>query len=106
MLMLSTLFYHLTLIGKLPSRVPQDIPSDSLAKNNAPGSESPKVDKPSSTSAEKSIPATLKLPGLEDVNVSTSASRNSTSPSIADSRRDDVHQSSGPDPPKRQEAPP
>jgi hypothetical protein len=79
MLILSTLFYHLMLICKLPCRVPQDIASASPAKNIAPMIESPKVDKPPIPSARKTFPAMSKPPGPEEINASTGASRNPTS---------------------------
>jgi hypothetical protein len=94
------------LILKFPCRVPQDIPSASPTKNNAPGSESPKVENPPSPSTKKSSLAMSKPPGLEDIKASTSASRNLTSPSITNSRRDAAHQSLGPSPTERQEASP
>jgi hypothetical protein len=63
-LSLSTLFYHLLLIRKLPCRVPQDIPSASRAKNISSKSESPKVDKPLSPSARKNPSRDPETPGL------------------------------------------
>jgi hypothetical protein len=105
-LILNTFFSVCLLIYKLSRRVPQDIPLASPAKNLPPETESPKVDKPPSTSAGKTFLEMLNPLGPEGINVWTGAASNPTSPSAADSRRDATHQSPRPDPTECQEASP
>jgi hypothetical protein len=88
MLIISTFFYHLLLINKLPCRVPQDIPSASPTKNIPTENYSPKVNKPPSPSPGKIIPEMQNLPGSEDINVPTSAASNLASQPAADPSRD------------------
>jgi hypothetical protein len=95
---ISSFFYHSLLIRKLPCRVPQGIPSASPAKDIQPESESPKVKKPPSPSAGKTLPKMLNPPCSEDTNVPTSAASNPAFPPATYSSHDVVHQPPWPDP--------
>jgi hypothetical protein len=102
----STFFYRLLLICKLPCSVPQDIPSASPAKNILLESESPKVDKPPSPSAGKTLLETPNPQGSENINVPNGAASNPTTPPATDLRCDIAHQSPRLDPARHQDASP
>jgi hypothetical protein len=105
-LIISSFFYCLLLIHRLPCRVPQDIPSASLAKNIPPESESPKVNNPLNPSAKKTLLETPNPPGSVDTNVPTGVASNLTSPPAADWRCDAANQSLRPDPTMHHDASP
>jgi hypothetical protein len=65
-LIFNILFSYLPINSQSPCRVLQDIQSASHANNPAPESESPKVDKPLSSSTRKNFLEMLKPPGPED----------------------------------------
>jgi hypothetical protein len=101
---ISSFFYHLLLIRTLPCRVPQDITSTPHARDIHPESESPKVNKPTSPSARKTLPKMPNPPGSEDTQVPIGSASNPTSPPNADLRCDAGYQSPGPDPTMHQDA--
>jgi hypothetical protein len=72
--------------------VPQDVPSASPAKDIPPESESPKVDKPLSPFAGKTLPKMLNPPGSEGTNVPIGTASNPASPPAANSSHDVTHQ--------------
>jgi hypothetical protein len=86
--------------------VPQDIHSNSHAKNLVPKSESPKVDKPLSPSARKTFPETSKPLSPKNNNALASAASNLTSPCAANLGHDATHQSARQDPTEHQEVSP
>jgi hypothetical protein len=96
----------LSLIRRLPCRVPQDIPSASPTRDIQPKGESPKMDKPPSPSTRKPLQRHQTPAGSEGTRNPTGPMSNPTSPPTSDSQCDATHQYPRPDPARHQDASP